>query len=57
LQLGDLEQAEKVFKNVEDMVKKHPEHSHFKLQLIMNKYVELETNSFIFVVNSRKLYF
>ncbi|KAG0098864.1 Trafficking protein particle complex subunit 12 [Podila epicladia] len=37
LQLGDLDQAEKVFKNVEDMVKKHPEHSHFKLQLIMNK--------------------
>ncbi|KAI9233123.1 MAG: hypothetical protein BYD32DRAFT_426754 [Podila humilis] len=37
LQLGDLEQAEKVFKNVEDMVKKHPENSHFKLQSIMNK--------------------
>ncbi|KAF9431170.1 Trafficking protein particle complex subunit 12 [Podila epigama] len=37
LQLGDLEQAEKTFKNVEAMVKKHPEHSHFKLQLIMNK--------------------
>ncbi|KAG0326151.1 Trafficking protein particle complex subunit 12 [Podila horticola] len=37
LQLGDLDQAEKVFKHVEDMVKKHPEHSHFKLQLMMNK--------------------
>ncbi|KAG0348311.1 Trafficking protein particle complex subunit 12 [Podila humilis] len=37
LQLGDLDQAEKVFKNVEDMVKEHPEHSHFNLQLIMNK--------------------
>lgn len=52
-----MEQAEKVFKNVEDMVKKHPEHTHFKLQLIMNKYVELETNTFILVINSWELYF
>jgi len=41
LQLGDLDRAQNVFQGVEDLVKTLPvdgkEHSHVKLQLIMNR--------------------